>query len=184
VAQAGQQEVKMRQQQIATYQAQADQAKSALDAAQVTLDDCNIYAPSDGVVVKKNANIGEAMQPGSTIFTITRGTNVWVEANFKETQLDGVKVGQPAEVEIDAYPGVTFRGHVTVIDRASGNAMALLPTDNATGNFTKVVQRVPVRIALDNPAPPGNANKDATEEQINSLSQGLSVNATVDLKTD
>ena len=97
--------------------------------------------------------------------------NVWVTANYKETQLGDVKPGQPVEVEVDAFPGKSFKGHVGSISAGTGSTFALLPPDNATGNFTKVVQRVPVKILLE----PGQVNMDR-------LRTGMSVTATIETK--
>jgi membrane fusion protein (multidrug efflux system) len=179
-ANAGQEQVAVRRTQIQTYRAQAQQALAALNNAQVTYNDTFIYAPNDGIVVRKSANIGAALAPGQNIVTITQGQYVWVEANYKETQLADVVPGEPAEVEVDAFPGKVFKGYVHSINEATGAATSLLPPDNATGNFTKVVQRVPVRIELraadDNDDP-----KYARQKDLINLRQGMSVNATIDI---
>ncbi|MDR3706992.1 MAG: HlyD family secretion protein [Capsulimonadaceae bacterium] len=179
LAQAGQQQVKLREQMIDTFHAQAYAAQQAAAQAKVQLDDTVIAAPSDGIVVKKGANVGDAIQPGQTLFTMTRGQRVWVSANFKETQVEHMRPGQPVDIDVDAFPGTVYRGKVSSINEASGNATALLPADNATGNFTKVVQRIPVKILLD-PQPKGNAEHLATQEDIERLRQGMSVTASVD----
>jgi membrane fusion protein (multidrug efflux system) len=139
-----------------------------------------IAAPSDGMVVRKGVNVGAALTPGQTIITMTFGHDVWVTANFKETQLRGVKPGDPAEVEVDAIPGEVFKGVVVSVNEATGASTALLPPDNATGNFTKVVQRIPVKIALV-AAGASERGKYATEQDIANLRQGMSVTATVDV---
>ncbi len=167
-AQAGSQQVALREKQIATAQAGVEQARAAVVRARVRVRDANLYAPCDGYVVKHTVNVGTAINPGQTVATITRGDEVWVMANFKETQLSGVRKGQGVELEVDAFPGKTFHGRVESIIRATGSATTLLPPDNSTGNFTKVVQRVPVRIALD-PSP-------GSEE----IRQGMSAIAVVD----
>jgi membrane fusion protein, multidrug efflux system len=177
-AKAESQNVELRKQQVTTAMSQAAQAHAALDNAQVTLNDTQIFAPSDGTIVRKGANIGDSLSPGQTIATMTQTNYVWVSANFKETQLQGVKPGQSAEVEVDAFPGIVFKGYVKSINEASGNATALLPADNATGNFTKVVQRIPVRIELK--ADSGDGSKYATQDQVDQLRQGMSVEATID----
>jgi membrane fusion protein (multidrug efflux system) len=117
--------------------------------------------------VKHAANVGTAISPGQTVVTITRGSQVWVMANFKETQLTSVRDGQPAEIEVDAFPGRVFKGKVGSILHATGSATTLLPPDNSTGNFTKVVQRVPVKIWL-------SSTSDASL-----LRQGMSVQASI-----
>lgn len=179
-AQAGRQEVLLRKQDIATLQAQALQAKAALANAQVEEDDTFIYSPTDGEVVRKGVNVGTALTPGQTVVTLTQGNDVWVEANYKETQMDGVKPGEPAEIEVDAFPGKIFKGKVESINDATGASTALLPPDNATGNFTKVVQRIPVRIDFV-PASQGDGSQYATQDDINHLGQGMSVTATIDI---
>lgn len=179
-ARAGSQQVTIKRQAIDTLKAQAQQAKAALDNAKVQLADTVIHAPTNGEVVKKATNMGAALSPGQTILTMTSGTRIWVTANFKETQLTDVKKGQEAEVEVDAYPNKVFRGQVLSINRATGASTALLPPDNATGNFTKVVQRVPVRIELIGS---NEGGKWATEDDIRRLPQGSSVTATIDVSS-
>ncbi len=181
-AQAGQTQIGLRRQQILTTQAQILQSKAALANAQVTENDTYISAPNNGTVVKKAANIGSSLSPGQTILTITQGDYVYVTANFKETQLHDVKPGQLADVEVDSFPGRVFHGKVRSINEATGATNALLPPDNATGNFTKVVQRIPVRIELV-PAGPHDDKKYATANDIHNLRQGMSVNATIDVST-
>jgi len=181
IAQAGSQQIKLHQQMIDTYTAQALAAKQTVAEANVTLNDTVIAAPSDGTVVKKGANVGDALQPGQTIFTMTRGQNVWITANYKETQVQDMEVGQAVDIDVDAFPGIVFRGKVQSINHASGNATALLPADNATGNFTKVVQRIPVKILLV-AEPRGNKEHFASQDLIARLRQGMSVTAKVDTR--
>ncbi|HWD41803.1 MAG TPA: efflux RND transporter periplasmic adaptor subunit [Fimbriimonas sp.] len=182
-ARAGQEQVEARHQQVKVSQAQADQAKAAVRNAQITLANTYIYAPCDGEVVRKDSNEGATMAPGTTIVTLTRGASVWVMANFKETQLEGVHAGESAEIEVDALGGKVFKGQVEAVTSATGAATALLPPDNATGNFTKVVQRIPVRIRFL-AAGPGDDKKYATADDIRNLRQGMSVTATIDTKSD
>jgi membrane fusion protein (multidrug efflux system) len=108
-----------------------------------------ITAPAPGQVSRKTVEVGQLVSPGQSLMSLVDERDVWVVANLKETQLDEVAVGQPVEVEVDAYRGHTFHGRVESIQGATGARFALLPPDNATGNFTKVVQRIPVRIVLD-----------------------------------
>ncbi len=181
-AQAGKTQIALRRDQIQTYEAQANSAKAALANAQVTLGDTLIPAPADGTVITKAVNVGASLSPGQTVVTMTQGDYVYVTANFKETQLRDVAPGESAEVEVDSYPGLVFKGHVRSINEATGATEALLPPDNATGNFTKVVQRIPVRIELD-PAKDGDDKKYARLNNIHDLRQGMSVTATIDTST-
>jgi membrane fusion protein, multidrug efflux system len=131
-------------------QLQADlRAKQAnLTSVQVNLGYTKIYAPGDGTVGERQVRPGQLVSPGTQVISFVALTK-WVQANYRETQLTNVKVGDRTDVRIDEYPGQIFRGKVVEIAPASGSQFALLPPDNATGNFTKVVQRIPVKIALD-----------------------------------
>jgi len=146
-------------------------AKAALRDAQINLDRTKIYAPVDGRVSKNTVEVGNLVQPGASLMSIVPDEDVWVVANFKETQLSGVKPNQPVDVDVDAFPGKIFKGHVGSISAGTGSTFALLPADNATGNFTKVVQRVPVKIILDH----GQLGMDQ-------LRTGMSVIATITTK--
>jgi membrane fusion protein (multidrug efflux system) len=131
-------------------QLQADlRAKQAsLAVTSVNIGYTKIYAPGDGTVGERQVRPGQLVSPGTQVISFVALTK-WVQANFRETQLTNVKVGDPAELRIDEYPGQLIRGKVAEIAPASGSQFALLPPDNATGNFTKVAQRVPVKIALE-----------------------------------
>jgi membrane fusion protein, multidrug efflux system len=149
-------------------QLQADlRAKQAsLAAVEVNLGYTKIYAPDDGNVGERQVRPGQLVSPGTQVISFVALTK-WVEANYRETQLSNVKIGDAAELRVDEDPGKLIRGRVVDIAPASGSQFALLPPDNATGNFTKVVQRIPVKIALDDPA------------LATTLRPGLSVVATV-----
>jgi membrane fusion protein (multidrug efflux system) len=122
--------------------------EAALAVAQVNLSYTRIVAPADGTVGERQVRPGQLVSPGTQVLSFIGGT-AWVQANFRETQLTNIRVGNPVDVHVDVYPGQVIHGHVLEIAPASGSQFALLPPDNATGNFTKVVQRVPVKIALD-----------------------------------
>jgi len=122
--------------------------EAALVVAQVNLGYTRILAPGDGVVGERQVRPGQLVSPGTQVLSFVDGT-AWVQANFRETQLTNIKAGDAVDVRIDVYPGEVLHGRVLEIAPASGSQFALLPPDNATGNFTKVVQRVPVKIALD-----------------------------------
>src|SRR6202050_857357 len=140
--------------------------EAALNASQVNLGYTKIEAPDEGTVGERQVRPGQLVSPGTQVISFVALTK-WVQANYRETQLTNVKIGEPAELSIDEYPGQLIRGKVVEIAPASGSQFALLPPDNATGNFTKVVQRIPVKIALDDPT------------FATTLRPGLSVVATV-----
>lgn len=122
--------------------------EAALQVAQVDLGYTRIVAPADGTVGERQVRAGQLVSPGTQVMTFVENLR-WVAANFRETQLTNVRVGDAAEIRVDVYPGRVIKGQVLEIAPASGSQTALLPPDNATGNFTKVVQRIPVKIALD-----------------------------------
>jgi membrane fusion protein (multidrug efflux system) len=139
---------------------------AALTVAQINLGYTKIQAPADGIVGERQVRAGQLLSPGEQILTFVAETK-WVEANYRETQLTHMKVGNSAQIQVDVYPGQVLNGKVVEIAPATGSQFALLPPDNATGNFTKVVQRVPVKIAFDDAA------------RAAELRPGLSVIATV-----
>ena len=144
------------QRQLDVLSAQASQAQAAeagqaasLETARINLGYTHIIAPEDGVVGQRQAQRGQYIGVGGQIITLTPLPKVWVIANFKETQLTHMAVGDQAEVRVDTFPGRTLKGHVQSFAPGSGAVFALLPPDNATGNFTKVVQRIAVKIVID-----------------------------------
>jgi membrane fusion protein (multidrug efflux system) len=147
--------------------AKVEQARAALEAAQLNLSYTDITAPVDGVATHKQVEPGQIVQAGQGLLVVVPLQNVWVTANFRETQLKNMKPGQKAEVKVDTY-GKTFSGHVDSIAGATGSVLSLLPPENATGNYVKVVQRIPVKIVLD-PIP--------SEKAV--LRPGMNVDATV-----
>jgi len=154
-ARADTKQVVMRQADAQGKIAKVQQARAALEAAQLNLEYTTVVAPVDGVVTHKQVEIGQIVQQGQGLMVIVPLQDVWVTANFKETQLRSMKAGQRVEVKVDTY-GKTFPGHVDSIAGATGAVLSLLPPENATGNYVKVVQRVPVKIVLD-PIPPDKA---------------------------
>jgi membrane fusion protein, multidrug efflux system len=154
-ARAGLQQSRATQGEVAVTQAQSQsasagvqQARANLEAAQLQLSYTTITAPIDGVVTRKSVEPGQMIQPGQGLMTLIPLHDVWVTANFKETQLGDVRVGQRAEVKVDMY-GDSIAGRVDSIAGATGARLSLLPPENATGNFVKVVQRIPVKIVFD-----------------------------------
>jgi membrane fusion protein, multidrug efflux system len=147
---AAQKQIAVLQTQQDVAKAQVDQARASQDTAEANLARTVITAPVNGQVTHLTAAKGQYAQAGQALMMFVP-TEKWVTANFKETQLTDMRPGQPVKIRIDAYPGRTFRGHVDSIQAGSGTAFSLLPAENATGNFVKVVQRVPVKIVLDVP---------------------------------
>ena len=140
--------------------------RAALSLARTNLDYTRIVAPEDGIVGERKVRAGQLVSPGTQVLSLVQ-QSPWVQANYKEDQLRYIRAGDPAEVRVDAFPGVVWNGKVAQISPASGSQFALLPPDNATGNYTKVIQRVPVKIVLD----------DSKKEDR--LRPGLSVVATI-----
>ena len=133
---------------VAVRGASAAAAQARLDRALLNLSYCKIYAPVSGIVTKKNAEVGQRVSPGQQLLLLAQGGDLWVTANFKETQLDRIRSGQRATVQVDALDR-TFSGHVDSLSGATGARTSLLPPENATGNYVKVVQRLPVRVLFD-----------------------------------
>jgi membrane fusion protein (multidrug efflux system) len=154
-ARANHKQVTIRQADALAAEAAVAQAKANREAAELQLGYTTITASIDGVVTKKSVESGQVVQPGQGLLVLIPLHDVWVTANFKETQLEKVRPGQKAEVKVDMY-GETFAGHVDSIAGATGSRLSLLPPENATGNYVKVVQRIPVKIVLD-PIPPEKA---------------------------
>lgn len=152
-----------------TTNARVQQAKAALQEAVINLKHTYIYAPVSGHISAKTVQLGQQVAVGQSLMTIIPDNKIWVVANFKETILNDIKTGEPADIYIDTFGGRLFHGYVQSISAATGSTFSLLPPDNATGNFTKVVQRVPVRIFFD-----------SKQSDLDHLRGGLS--ATVDIK--
>lgn len=165
-------------QQMSVLRAQAEaiggnirQAEAQVEEARLALSYTEVRAPRDGVIGNRAARVGQYVRPGSTLMALVPVKDVYVVANFKETQLTRVAVGQPVTLEVDAFPDAGIRGRVQSIAPASGSRFSLLPPENATGNFTKIVQRLPVKIVLEKPLPQGVR-----------LAPGMSVVATIDTR--
>ncbi|OAN11000.1 hemolysin D [Photobacterium jeanii] len=157
--------------QIAQATAALSEAQAQLEQAELNINYTKIYAPVDGIVGKRSLRVGLLVQPGMPLLSLVPTEEVWVEANFKETQLSKMHQGQKVDIALDAYPDQHIEGVIDSFSPATGAKFALLPPENATGNFTKIVQRVPVKIVL-----PHNDNIDKL------LIPGLSVVATVDTR--
>src|SRR5213594_2505019 len=178
-ARVGQAEAQVAQAQANAEKAHADldrikrvaEARAARDQAALNLSYTRITAPAEGVVSKKTVELGQLVQPGQPLMSVVPLGDVWVTANLKETQTADVTPGDPADFTVDAYGSRHFSGHVESLSPATGARFSLLPPDNATGNFTKVVQRIPVRIRLDGKNDPARP-----------LRPGMSVNITITTK--
>ena len=165
--------------QVAIQKAKADQAaaqvklaQAKLQQAKLNLSYCIIRAPESGIVTTKSVEVGQNVSVGQNMATLVSLNNVWVTANFKETQLDHMKVGQPVTISVDAYGGKEFDGKVSEIGGATGSMLSLFPPENATGNYVKVVQRIPVRIDFTNP----------NQDKNHMLRPGMSVEPKVRIK--
>ncbi len=145
---AGRQQVQVQSAQAASASAAVEQARANLEAAELQLSYATIVAPVDGIVTRKSVEIGQVIQPGQGLMTIIPTNDIWITANFKETQLANVHPGQRADVKLDLN-GQKYAAHVESIANATGARMSLLPPENATGNYVKVVERIPVRIRLE-----------------------------------
>ncbi|CAL8478817.1 HlyD family secretion protein [Caballeronia sp. S22] len=149
---------------------QVRQAQAQVEAAQLNLSYTELRAPADGWITKRNVQFGTFLQAGTSILTLVT-TRVWVTANFKESQLDRMQPGDKVDIDVDAYPAMKLHGHVDSVQLGSGSRFSAFPAENATGNFVKIVQRVPVKILIDDGLKPGT-----------SLPLGLSVVPTVMLR--
>jgi len=145
-------------QQVAIQKAKADQAaalvaqaEAELEQARLNLSYTKIVAPEDGIITRKSVEINQNVSVGQNMMTLVSLEDIWITANFKETQLDHMRAGQPVVISVDAYGGRKYDGRVTQIGGATGSVLSLFPPENATGNYVKVVQRIPVRIDLTNP---------------------------------
>jgi membrane fusion protein (multidrug efflux system) len=141
----------LKQERVESLRGKLEEARGALIAAKLKLDHTTVSSPIDGVVAKKLANIGEVIKPGQTIAVIVDLNHLWVEANLEETKLEHVRLGQTVDVKVDAYPGTTFTGRVVNIGAAAASEFALIPENRSAGNFTKVTQRIPIKIEVTNP---------------------------------
>jgi membrane fusion protein (multidrug efflux system) len=166
---------KAAQEQVATSRSQlkvtntgVSQRQVDIDYAKLQLSYTNVKSPSSGIVAKKNVQVGQLVQPGQTLFAVVNDNSIYVTANFKETQLNEIRNGLKVDLKVDAYPNLKVQGTVYNFSPATGAKFSLLPPDNATGNFVKVVQRVPVKIKIS-----------GSKEDIAKLRPGMSVDVSV-----
>ena len=154
---------------LSTQDFRIKEAEAAHRLAELNFRRTTLVAPIPGRIAKKSVDPGKYVQPGQALLAIVQ-QDIWIVANFKETQVGKMAVGQPVEVQVDAYPGILFRGHVDSLQPGTGSVFSLLPPENSTGNFVKVVQRIPVKIVMDSPFDPAHP-----------LWPGLSVTPTVNV---
>jgi membrane fusion protein (multidrug efflux system) len=147
-------QIDMRHADVASLRAQIEQQRASVQQAELALSYTRIYASESGYITRKSVEPGNFVQPGQPLLALV-ADRLWVVANFKETQLTRMRAGQPVTLQLDAYPQLRLRGHVESVQSGTGARFSLLPAENATGNYVKVVQRVPVKIALDEAPPPG-----------------------------
>ncbi|HPE83617.1 MAG TPA: HlyD family secretion protein [Aequorivita sp.] len=159
--------------QVKVAEANVKSAQAMVDEAQLNVNYTVVLAPIDGQLSEVNLQSGQFVQPGQSLFYLVNTQDKWVVANFKETQLDKMRVGQKVTIEIDAYPGDEFEGTITNFSPATGAKFSLLPPDNATGNFVKTIQRLPVKIEF---------TKNNDTEKLALLRSGMNANVDVHLK--
>ncbi|WP_428492691.1 HlyD family secretion protein [Rhodopila sp.] len=169
--QAAREKLTVLQSQIAEADAAVAQARADMQTARLDLDYTEIRSPIDGTVGNRAAQVGGYVKAGTYLISITPAKGLWVEANYKEDQLTHMAPGQPAEVTADVLPGHEFHGHVASFTPGTGAVFSIIPPENATGNFTKIVQRVPVRVVLD-----------ADDSALSMLRPGLSTTVSVNVK--
>ena len=171
--------------QLVAAKASLQQAQTRLKISKQQLSETVITAPSDGVIGERQVNDGQLVKPGTVMFSLVDTSTVWVTANFKETQIKDMHPGQPVELQIDAFPDQPITGYIDSMKPASGARFSLLPPENATGNFTKVVQRIPVKIAIPSDQPlvgkllsgmSVEVNVDTREEPVNTKAMHFSKN--------
>ena len=159
--------------QVTQAKAQVEAAQAAVHTAQLNVDDTIIKAPMDGRIGDNNARLGQYVQPGTRLMSVVPVQDIYLVANYKETQVSRMRVGQPADIHVDALGDGPVHGHIESFAPGTGAQFALLPPENATGNFTKIVQRVPVRIKVD-----------MTPELVGRLVPGMSVTTAIDTSKD
>lgn len=157
---------------IVKVKAKIEKAKVVLKQAKLNLSYTKIYAPSDGITNKVDIQRGQFASTGDKLFALVESNQMWIDANFKETDLNAIKEGMYAEVSIDMYPGIKYKGFVQSVSPASGTVFSLIPPQNATGNWVKVTQRFPVKIAL--------SDLNQTQKTDHPLRLGSSVSVTID----
>lgn len=153
---AAQEKLREAESSIATQTAKAMEKEAKLKSEELNVSYTKIYAPADGLVTKKNVEKGNQVQPGQPLLAVVALDDIWVVANYKETQLEKIRTGQKVEIKVDTFSGEIFYGKVDSIMAGTGASFSLFPPENATGNYVKIVQRIPVKIVLDKKDKPGH----------------------------
>jgi membrane fusion protein (multidrug efflux system) len=141
---------------LPTQEAQIRQKDATLKGVELNLGYTKIYAPTDGYIAKRSVEIGNQIQPGQSLMAVVPLDDIWITANYKETQLERVKLGQKVKIKVDTYPDKVFYGKVDSVMAGTGSVFSLFPPENATGNYVKIVQRIPVKIILDQGTDPSH----------------------------
>ena len=170
-AQAAPERIAVSESQVDTSAASIEQAQTAVRQAELDLTYTKIYAPEDGFVTRKTVEEGQLVQPGAALMALSLSDDIWVVANFKETQLELMRIGQPVELKVDAYPNETFHGKIESFQVGTGSRFSVLPAENATGNYVKVVQRIPIKIVFDE-----------KPDNVHLLAPGMSVEPSVKVR--
>jgi membrane fusion protein (multidrug efflux system) len=176
-AQTGPQQIRIQRSRAVAATATAQKSKTAVEQAQLNLGYTRIVAPVDGVVAKRSAQPGQYVSPGQQLMAVVTLDNIWVTANFKETQLRNMRPGNPVKIKVDAYER-TYSGYVESIAGGTGAVFSLLPPENATGNYVKVVQRLPVRLRLDKGQDPDHRLRPGMSVSPDVYVKGQSLTAT------
>lgn len=159
--------------QIATGESAITAAEASVESVRVTLDYYRIIAPVDGIIAKRWTLPGDIVQPGQTIFTINEGQDIWVAVYLEETKFRNIRLGQPATFTLDAYPGMTFGGKIFYIGSNAASEFSLIPPNNASGNYTKIAQRVPLKISIDHVS--GKSGKEEKPKLVSGMSATVKI---------
>lgn len=159
--------------QIAAGEAAIAVADASIESVQVNLGYYRIIAPTDGIIAKRWVLPGDIIQPGQTIFTINQGKDIWVAVYLEETKFQNIRLGQPAIFTLDAYPELTFSGNIYYIGSNAASEFALIPPNNASGNYTKITQRVPIKISIDKVS--GGSGKDNMPKLVSGMSATVKI---------
>lgn len=159
--------------QIAAGEAAITAADASIESVRITLDYYRITAPADGVIAKRWSLPGDIIQPGQTLFTLNQGGDIWVAVYLEETKFQHIRLGQPATFVMDAYPGLTFSGKIFYIGSNAASEFALIPPNNASGNYTKVAQRIPLKVSVDEAT--GKSGKVAMPQLVSGMSATIKI---------